>query len=579
MSKNTVSVTINGKKTNALCDTGASISCMSKTFFNKAFNDENAKCTKSNISTIVGVGGTHHAVQGETNVDICFGSLTLNAKFYVIEDLHHSIILGIDFMEEHRVTLDIAAKKFIIEGSAKVCTITTDAGVARTVRSTAIDPQSEVTVPVKVSRVKSGTEVLLEPLSSLSYKNIIGAKSLVVVRNHKAVMRVLNPTNKTVYLKSNKSLANVVLIEPASVLSIDEIAEECENENTVGLSDLQNKSKTCHTFSFDLSDSDMSAEQKEKLLHLLEENGDVFSEGLHDLGCTNLQTHRIETGDAAPVRLPPYKQNPKVRKATREWVEKMLENKIIEPSMSNWHSPVVLVKKADSDEYRFAVDYRKLNKISKPQAYPLPKLTDIFDAIGESNAKFFSSLDLGKAFWQVPLDPESREKSSFICAEGIFSFNKMPFGLNGSPATFQSLLMKVLSGISWKFALCYVDDVIIFSASFDDHLKHLNEVFDRLRKAGLKLSPSKCHFAKHKLTYLGHIISKEGIQADKKKIEKVQNLKSPKDQKGIKSLLGLTNYYKKFIKDYSKICAPFFQLLQKNAKFEWTEKCEESLNI
>ena len=389
MSKNIVSVTVNGRKTNALRDTGASISCISKTFFDKGFNDVYTKCTKSNISTIVGVGGTQHAVQSETNVDICFGSLTLNAKFYVIEDLHHSIILGIDFMEKHRVTLDISANKFIIEGSTKVCTITTYAGVARTVRSTAIDQQSEVTVPVKISRVQSGTEVLLEPLSSLPNKNIIGAKSLVVVRNHKAVMRVLNPTNKTVNLKSYKSLANVVLIEPASVLSIDEIAEECQNENTVGLSDLQNKSKTCHTPSFDLSNSDMSAEQKEKLLHLLEENRDVFSEGLHDLGCTNLQTHRIETGDAPPVRLPPYQQNPNVREATREWAEKMSENRIIEPSMSNWHSPVVLVKKADSNEYRFAVDYRKLNKISKPQAYPLPKLTDIFDAIGESNAQFF----------------------------------------------------------------------------------------------------------------------------------------------------------------------------------------------
>ena len=228
----------------------------------------------------------------------------------------------------------------------------------------------------------------------------------------------------------------------------------------------------------------------------------------------------------------------------------------------------MLVKRADSQEYRFAVDYRKLNKISKPQAYPLPKLTDIFYAIGELNAQFFSSLDLGKAFWQVPLDPDSREKSSFICAEGIFSFTKIPFGLSGAPATFQSLLMKVLSGISWKFALCYIDDVIIFSASFDDHLKHLNEVFERLRKAGLKLSPSKCYFAKQKLTYLGHIISKEGIQTDNKKVEKVKNLKSPKDQKGVKSLLGLTNYYKKFIKDYSNICAPFFQLLQKNTKFE-----------
>ena len=150
----------------------------------------------------------------------------------------------------------------------------------------------------------------------ITIKIVLKKLCLVIVRNRKAVFRILNPTDKLVFLKSNKIVANVTQIEPKSVLSLEGLNEECENENTIGLSNLQNKTnKTSPKHTFDLSDSDLSAKQKERLLHLLKKNEDVFSEGLHDLGCTNLQTHRIETSDAAPVRLPPYKQNLHVREA------------------------------------------------------------------------------------------------------------------------------------------------------------------------------------------------------------------------------------------------------------------------
>lgn len=143
-------------------------------------------------------------------------------------------------------------------------------------------------------------------------------------------------------------------------------------------------------------------------------NSDVFSEGLHDLGRTHLATHKVDTGDAPPVKLPFYKQTPEMRRKTKEMTDEMLKTNQIEESNSNWHSPVVLVRKANSDEYRFAVDYRKLNKMSKQQDYPIPRLSDIFDAVGEAKAQHFTSLDLGKAFWQVPLDEESKEKCAFI---------------------------------------------------------------------------------------------------------------------------------------------------------------------
>lgn len=475
-------------------------------------------------------------------------------------------------METHSVTLDIKGKKMIIHDNVKVCSLRTNTGYARTVKPIKLPANSEIDIPVKIARVSTNDEVLLEPLSSLANESILGAKCLIKVNKGKSVMRLANLSESDVQLRGNKVLAVVSQVEKAHVFTLND-SESSHSKTT----EQNNITRTPSEFSFDLQHSDLNEQQKEKLLSFLHANNDIFSEGLHDLGKTHLVQHHVDTGDAPPVKLPPYKQTPNMRRITHEYVEDYKRNGLIKESNSNWHSPVVLVKKANSDEYRFAVDYRKLNKISKSQAYPIPRLSDIFDAIGEANAHFFTSLDLGKAFWQVPLSDESKSRAAFITYDGIFEFQTMPFGLQGAPATFQHLMMKVLRGISWKYVLCYVDDVIIFSATFDDHLLHLEEVFKRLRNAGLKLSPNKCYFAQKKLHYLGHVISKSGIETDPKKVEKIQNLRAPKDQKGVKSLLGLTNYYKKFIAGYSKMCSPLFDLLKKGTPFVWSEECEKAL--
>ena len=520
MTKNMVHVSINGAKSNALCDTGATVSCISKQFFEKAFPVHKPNINPCQIKSIVGVGGTHHPVLGVIQVDVKFGTLGLTYPFYVIEDLHHSIILGHDFMEAHHVTLDIKGKKMIIQDNVKVCSLQTNTGYARTIKPVTLPANSEIDISVKIARVQTNDEVLLEPLSKLASVNIMGAKCLVKVNKGKSVMRLINPTEKDIHLRGNKVLAIVSQVESTNIFTLNE-SESSQPKETEQI-DL---TKDTPKFSFDLSNADLTDQQKQKLLSFLNSNSDIFSEGLHDLGRTHLVSHHIETKDAPPVKLPPYKQNPEMRRITHQYVEEYKRNNLIKESNSNWHSPVVLVKKANSDEYRFAVDYRKLNKISKSQAYPIPRLSDIFDAIGEANAHFFTSLDLGKAFWQVPLSEESKERAAFITYDGIFEFQTMPFGLQGAPATWQHLMMKVLRGISWKYVLCYVDDVIIFSTTFHDHLQHLEEVFKRLRNAGLKLSPNKCYFAQKKLHYLGHVISKSGIETDSKKVEKNSKFK------------------------------------------------------
>ena len=393
MTKNTVSVSVNDKKSNALCDTGASVSCISKHFFDKAFPNVKPNINPCHIKSIVGVGGTHHPVLGVVLIDVKFGTLGLSYPFYVVEDLHHSLILGHDFMETHSVTLDIKGKKMIIHDNVKVCSLRTNTGYARTVKPIKLPANSEIDIPVKIARVSTNDEVLLEPLSSLANESILGAKCLIKVNKGKSVMRLANLSESDVQLRGNKVLAVVSQVEKAHVFTLND-SESSHSKTT----EQNNITRTPSEFSFDLQHSDLNEQQKEKLLSFLHANNGIFSEGLHDLGKTHLVQHHVDTGDAPPVKLPPYKQTPNMRRITHEYVEDYKRNGLIKESNSNWHSPVVLVKKANSDEYRFAVDYRKLNKISKSQAYPIPRLSDIFDAIGEANAHFFHVTRSRKGF-------------------------------------------------------------------------------------------------------------------------------------------------------------------------------------
>lgn len=171
------------------------------------------------------------------------------------------------------------------------------------------------------------------------------------------------------------------------------------------------------------------------------------------------------------------------------------------------------MKKKDGS-WRFTVDYRKLNQITVPISQPLPRIEDVFDALGESKARIFSTLDLNLAYFQIPLDPETRQKSAFVTHEGVFEFTGMPFGLRNAPMSFQLLMSLVLKGLNWKFVLCYIDDILVFSSNLETHLQHLKEVFQRLRDAKLTLKPSKCKFGLDKVVFLGHVISSEGVSVE-----------------------------------------------------------------
>ena len=235
----------------------------------------------------------------------------------------------------------------------------------------------------------------------------------------------------------------------------------------------------------------------------------------------------------------------------------MLEQKIISVSCSPRSSRVVLVKKKDGTN-RFCIDYRKLNAVTRKYSYPLPRIDDALDAL--SGSRYFSTLDLQSGYHQVAMHDDSKEDNAFITHSGLYQFNVLSFGLTNAPPNFQRLMCKVLHGLDWKIFLIYRDDIIIFSASYEEHLARLRLVFIRLRDANLKLKPSKCRFASQSVDFLGFVVSSKGISPESSKIEVVKSFPVPESVKEVRSFLGLCNYYRCFVEGFSKIASPLNRL-------------------
>ncbi|KAL6421213.1 hypothetical protein ACFW04_013639 [Cataglyphis niger] len=286
--------------------------------------------------------------------------------------------------------------------------------------------------------------------------------------------------------------------------------------------------------------------EKEKLQEFLRKEFEKFK-GVQ--GPTNKIQHRIRLKNDSPIKQRYRPRNPAMQAIIDQEVEDMEAAGVIEPSTSAWSSPVVLVKKKDG-KYRFCIDFRKVNDATEKDAYPLPQVTATLEKL--RGAKYLSTLDLKQGYWQVPLESKI-----------------MPFGLHSAPATFQRLLDKIISPALEPNVFVYLDDIIIISKTFDDHLRLLTEVFRRLRDARLRLNPEKCKFCVDQLKYLGHVVDRKGIRTDPEKVSAVENWPEPHTVKQIRQFLGMASWYRRFIANFSTIAAPLTSLTRKNAKWKW----------
>ena len=300
-----------------------------------------------------------------------------------------------------------------------------------------------------------------------------------------------------------------------------------------------------------------------------------------DMGRTNLVKHHIKLTDPVPFK-EAYRRIPPQMYDVKAHIQEMLDLGAIRPSNSPWASAIVLVRKNDG-RLRFCIDLRKLNNRTVKDAYSLPKIESILDSLG--GAQIFSTLDLKAGYWQVEMAEECKAYTAFTCGPlGFYECDTMPFGATNAPATFQRLMHDCLGELNMNWCIVYLDDIIIFSDTKEEHLKRLEAVFPKLCAAGLKLKPSKCFFFKEEIEYLGHVVSGKGISINPKKIEAVSKWPTPRTVYDVRSFLGFVGYYRRFIKNFSSITKPMREVITglenqskraaKKTYIEWTDAAD-----
>ena len=316
----------------------------------------------------------------------------------------------------------------------------------------------------------------------------------------------------------------------------------------------------------------LSERETKELVGTLEEFSDVLQSNPKK---TNLAENKIST-KSKPIKLPPYRIPHAYRDEVLKELEDMERNGVIEPSQSEWAAPIVIVKKKDGS-LRICVDYRQLNSVTSIDAYPMPRIDELIDKLGK--AKFITTLDLARGYWQVPMSEDDRAKTAFTTPRGLYQFKVMPFGLCGAPATFQRMMDSVIRGLESHVAV-YLDDVVVFSETWENHLSHIRGVLQRLRKYNLTAKPKKCQFGMHECIYLGHIVGNGQVKPDPNKLAAVKDYPIPKTKKEVRCYLGLTGYYRKFIANFAKLAMPLSDLTKKSLpdKVNWSTECEVAFN-
>ena len=273
----------------------------------------------------------------------------------------------------------------------------------------------------------------------------------------------------------------------------------------------------------------------------------MFSVDEEEWGETDSIQLSINTGEASPIKQPDRRMPYAARQEVARHIRKMQEANVIQPSSSPRSSPIVLVKKkVGTLSFCFCVDYRRLNSVTKADTFPLPRMDDILDQLG--NCKFFSTLDLKSGYWQIKVHPNSQEKAAFVAHQGLCEFRVMLFGLMNAPAVSQRLMQQVVMGLNPEagpdYIAVYLDDILVFSRSLEEHRNHLKQVFKRIEEVGLKLNPKKCSFACQRVEYLGHVITTQGLKPNPARIEAVKQYKVPHDLNTVRQFLGLTSFYR-----------------------------------
>ena len=426
-------------------------------------------------------------------------------------------------------------------------------------RNVTIEPLQTVTFSGLVRKEKGVETAVTENTENASSR--IGVCPRVVAldkagQNQRVPVRVFNMSAKAITVAPHTTLCQ---LQEVKVLRHVDIGQN-QTGDTVRISaQTADNTKATLPEGVSLDDTDLSETLKKRATQMFSKWDNIFSKGSSDIGHTKLVEHHIKLSNDEPFKEAHRRIPPGLIEEVREHVQEMLQGDVIRNSESPFSSNVVIVRKKDGT-IRFCVDFRKLNNRTIKDAYAIPRIEDTLHLL--AGTKYFSKLDLRSGYWQVEVAEEDKHKTAFqVGTLGFFEFNRMPFGLCNAPATFQRLMERCMGDMNLRDCLIYLDDIVVFSATFEEHLERLEAVFERLQTNHLKLKASKCEFFRRQITYLGHVVSENGIQADPTKIEAVTRWPEPKFVKELRMFLGFTGYYRRFVKGYASIVRPLNDLL------------------
>jgi hypothetical protein len=550
-----------------LADAGATISLLNAEIANAL----NLVIVKQTLKA-TGVTNDSLDMVGQTIVTVTLAPNRKHAhRFFVANNISHEVILGTDFLAKlGEVTYNFQDCTLKIGNGAKTTQLAMGEeaieGVARVVHSITIPPLTEMAVVAQVNTATLQNQTcVFEGSQTLPYRLLVG-KAVDTLDNRSFWVPIMNPTTNAIELPAKTIVGSVeTLEEDIPLLSIPSKKEQ-ENKpgNTGPYSDKLKKEKTR-----------LDSEQFQTLKDLVDEFSDIIGENVTEMGETDLVEHVIETlPGTQPIRSKPYNIPVGIRAEIKEQIDQMVKNGLIQPSSGLLTSPLVLVKKKDGN-WRFCVDYRKLNAVTVKESMPTSSIQGAIEVM--HGKRYYSSIDLLAGYYQVTL--QSREKSGFICPFGTYRFLKMPMGLSTAPSTFTRLGLALMADlISEGSSVVYLDDFLMTSSDWSSHVALLRTVFTRLRYAGLKYRLSKSQLCQMEVLFLGHILSQDGIAVAPHNTEKIKKFPQPKNVTEVRRMCGLFSYYRMFIKDFSKRIEPINRLTSKDTPFIWTQECEAVVN-
>ena len=483
------------------------------------------------------------------------GSKSYCTDVYVAP-IDDDMLVGLDFLKRHQTITDLKNNTFTI-GDDQIPLYCGPQSEIPIVAKVTV-PKRTVVPPHSVVRIPGQLDVDLSSFIVESSPQCQGP--LLVPRcffqDDKPTLCVFNPTESPYTLRKNAVIAQAY--EAKELTSVQEV----KLKNTEG-DDFDAKIDKMVS----QAEDNLTSSQLSRLKELLKQNDSVFSKNDLDIGEFKEVEHSIDTGSAEPIRQQ-LRRTPISFAEEEKLLGKMLDTKLIEPSVSEWASPPVLIRKRDGT-VRYAIDYRKLNSVTKKEVYPLPLIDECIDSLAGN--KWFSKLDANSAYYQVNMKEEDKQKTAFITKYGLFQFTRMSFGLCNAPATYARAMQLVLRGLTWDIVLAFLDDILVMGKDFESHMENLEKVFERFRQYGIKLKPVKCEFCTKETTFLGRQVNGEGLVIGENYVQTIKEWKAPRNLKEVEQFLGFVNYHRTFIKDLSRIAAPLTELTRKKP-WKWGEE-------